>query len=131
VGSRQVAAQRRLRKAGFVVRTSYVTSSRPQGTVVSQSPEAGTSAARGSTVRIRISLGGTSTTPARAVPDVTGEDEATATADLRRAGFTVEVVDQPTDDPNEEGIVLDEDPAPGTRAPAGSQVTIFVGRASG
>jgi eukaryotic-like serine/threonine-protein kinase len=130
VGSTQAAAQRRLRAAGFVVRTTYVTSSQAQGTVVSQKPEAGTSAARGSTVRIGVSLG-TSTTPARAVPDVTGEDEATATADLRNAGFTVEVVDQPTDDPNEDGVVLDEDPAPGTRAPAGSQVTIFVGRASG
>ena len=129
VGTQQLAAQRRLRAAGFVVRTSYVTSSRPEGTVVSQSPSAGTSAARGSTVRIGISLG-PAPKPARTVPDVIGEDEATATEDLRRAGFTVEVVDQPTDDPNEEGVVLDEDPAPGTRAPAGSQVTIFVGRAS-
>lgn len=131
VGAKQLAAQRRLRAAGFVVRTSYVTSSHPQGTVVSQSPAAGTSAARGSTVAIRISLGGTATTPASVVPDVTGEDEATATADLRREGFTVEVVDQPTDDPNEDGVVLDEDPAPGARAPAGSQVTIFVGRSTG
>ena len=130
VGTQQLAAQRRLRTAGFVVRTSYVTSSRPEGIVVSQSPSAGTSAARGSTVRLGISLG-PAPKPARTVPDVVGEDEATATADLRRAGFTVEVVDQPTDDPNEEGVVLDEDPAPGTRAPAGSQVTIFVGRASG
>ena len=130
VGTQQLAAQRRLRAAGFVVRTSYVTSSRAAGTVVSQSPSAGTSAARGSTVRIGVSLG-PAPKPARAVPDVTGEDEATATADLRRAGFTVEVVDQPTDDPNEEGVVLDEDPPPGTRAPAGSQVTIFVGRSTG
>jgi len=60
---------------------------------------------------------------------VIGEDEATATSDLQAAGFQVQVVDEPTADPNQDGIVIDEDPLPGTRIPAGSQVTIYVGRA--
>jgi beta-lactam-binding protein with PASTA domain len=43
----------------------------------------------------------------------------------------VEVIDQPTTDQTEDGIVLDEQPAGGTRAPRGSVVTIYVGRFSG
>ena len=62
------------------------------------------------------------------MPDVTGEDQATATSDLQAAGFRVSVVDQPTSDQNEDGIVLDEDPTAGTRIPASSLVTIYVGR---
>ena len=67
----------------------------------------------------------------KTVPDVPGEDQATATSDLQAAGFQVEVVDEPTTDPNQAGTVVDEDPPPGTRIPAGSQVTIYVARANG
>jgi beta-lactam-binding protein with PASTA domain len=41
------------------------------------------------------------------------------------------VVDEPTTDENEDGIVVDEDPVAGTRVPTGSLVTIYVGRFSG
>jgi serine/threonine-protein kinase len=129
VGQSQSAAQRRLRSAGFRVRSVYVTSSKPAGTVVAQHPAAGTSLRRNAIVRINVSTGA-NPKPAKAVPDVTGEDEATARADLVAAGFRVAVVDQPTSDENEDGIVLDEDPAAGTRIPAGSTVTIYVGRLS-
>jgi len=127
VGLSQSAAQRRIRAAGFLVRTTYVASSKPSGTVVAQRPAPGTSLRRGSPVRINVSSG-PNPKPAKAVPDVTGEDEATATSDLQAAGFRVSVVDQPTSDQNQDGVVLDEDPAAGTRAPAGSLVTIYVGR---
>ena len=130
VGLSQTAARHRLRAAGFVVRTAYVSSTKPQGTVVAQRPSAGTSLRRGSQVRINVSTG-SSPKPATAVPDVTGEDQATATSDLQAAGFRVSVVDQPTSDQNEDGIVLDEDPTAGTRIPAGSLVTIYVGRFTG
>ena len=130
VGQSQSAAQRRLRSAGFRVRSVYVTSSKPAGTVVAQHPAAGTSLPRDAIVRINVSTGA-NPKPAKAVPDVTGEDEATARADLVAAGFRVAVVDQPTSDENEDGIVVDEDPAAGTRVPTGSLVTIYVGRFSG
>ena len=130
VGLSQTAAQRKLHAAGFRVRTAYVTSSKPSGTVVAQRPAPGTSLRRGAAVRINVSVG-SSPQAAKAVPDVTGEDEATARSDLEAAGFRVSVVDEPTTDENEDGIVVDEDPAAGTRAPAGSLVTIYVGRFSG
>ena len=130
VGLSQAAAQRRLHAAGFRVRTAYVASSQTAGTVVAQRPAPGSTLRRGAAVRINVSTGA-NPKPAKAVPDVTGEDEATARADLQAAGFRVSVVDQPTSDENEDGIVVDEDPAPGTRVPAGSLVTIYVGRFSG
>ena len=109
---------------------AYVASSEPSGTVVAQHPTAGTTLRRGAAVRIAVSTG-PNPKLAKAVPDVTGEDEATARSDLQAAGFRVSVVDEPTSDQNEDGIVLDEDPAAGTRVPAGSLVTIYVGRFSG
>jgi eukaryotic-like serine/threonine-protein kinase len=130
LGQSQSTAVRRLRAAGFRVSTAYVASSKPQGRVVAQSPAAGTRLREGSRVRINVS-NGPNPKPLKAVPDVTGEDEATATADLRAAGFPVEVVDQPTADEKEDGVVLDQDPSVGTRVPTGSLVTIYVGRFSG
>ena len=130
IGLSQTAAQRRLHAAGFRVRTAYVASSKTAGTVVAQRPAPGTTLRRGGVVRINVSVG-SNPQPAKAVPDVTGEDEATARADLEAAGFQVSVVEEPTTDENEDGIVIDEDPASGTRAPAGSLVTIYVGSFTG
>jgi beta-lactam-binding protein with PASTA domain len=130
VGLSQTGAQRKLHAAGFRVRTAYVASPKPSGTVVAQRPAPGTSLRRGAAVRINVSVG-SNPQPAKAVPDVTGEDEATARSDLEAAGFQVSVVDEPTTDQNEDGIVIDEDPAAGTRVPAGSLVTIYVGSFSG
>ena len=130
VGRSQSTAVRRLRAAGFHVRTVYVPSTQPRGTVVAQRPAPGTSLRRDSRVRINVS-NGPNAKPAKAVPDVSGEDEATARSDLEAAGFRVTVVDQPTTDENEDGIVLDQDPPAGTSVPAGSLVTIYVGRFSG
>ena len=130
VGLSQTAAQRRLHAAGFRVRTAYVASSESSGTVVAQHPTPGTTLRRGAAVRINVSIG-SNPKPAKAVPDVTGEDEATARSDLEAAGFRVSVVDEPTTDENEDGIVVDEDPVAGTKVPAGSLVTIYVGRFSG
>jgi beta-lactam-binding protein with PASTA domain len=72
----------------------------------------------------------TTTGPARApasVPDVVGLDEPTAERDLQQAGFAVRSVSRNTADPAQDGVVLGQRPAGGTRARAGSQVTITVG----
>ena len=130
VGLSQSAAQRKLHAAGFRVRTAYVASPKPAGRVVAQRPAPGATLRRGAAVRINVSVG-SNPQAAKAVPDVTGEDEATARSDLEAAGFRVSVVDEPTTDENEDGIVVDEDPAAGTSVPAGSLVTIYVGRFSG
>ena len=129
VGLNQTVAQRRLQAAGLTSNVVYVSSTQPAGRVVAQRPLPGTKVKRGSRVRLNVSTG-PNPQASRAVPDVTGQDEATATSTLQSAGFVVEVIDQPTTDQTEDGIVLDEQPAGGTRAPRGSVVTIYVGRFS-
>jgi serine/threonine-protein kinase len=126
VGENQTTAQKRLQRVGLKSSLSYVASSKPAGTVVTEQPTAGTTVTRGSRVALRIS-NGPAPKPLKTVPDVTGQDQGTATATLRQAGFTVVTIDQPTTDQTQNGIVLDEQPTPGSRIPAGSQVTIYVG----
>ncbi len=130
VGLNQTVAQRRLRAAGLASNVAYVASTQPAGRVVAQRPLPGTKVKRGSRVRLNVSTG-PNPQASRSVPDVLGQDEATATSTLQSAGFTVEVIDQPTTDQTQDGVVLDEQPGGGTRAPRGSVVTIYVGRFSG
>ena len=125
VGLQQSTAQRRLHAAGLGSRIRYVSSQRPAGQVLGQSPGPGTSVRKGSKVRIAVSLGAN---PTRApVPDVVGQDRQTATSTLQDAGFEVQVIMVPPADPSQSGRVVDEQPSAGTRAPTGSTVTIYVG----
>jgi serine/threonine-protein kinase len=117
----QASAQ--LRGAGFQVQRQDVESNQAAGIVIEQNPRGNTSSSRGSTVTVRVSKGPSTSM----VPDVTSQDQQTASASLRRSGFKVEVVRQPVDDPTQEGIVLDQNPPGGTRAPKQSTVTVYVG----
>ena len=126
-GRAQEAAQRQLNSAGLKAGVVYVPSDQPEGTVVSQSPEAGTTQKRGARIQLNVSLG-PSPGEQRAVPDVLGEDPAAAKAKLESAGFKVQTLPQGVTDANQIGTVVDEQPAGGRRAPVGSTVTIYVGR---
>jgi serine/threonine-protein kinase len=104
--------------------------------VVSQSPRADTQAKQRDHVLVTVSRGPAKDNKAPvaappSVPDVTGEDEATATQDLEAAGFDVQAVDQETTDESEDGLVVGQDPSAGPQAAAGSKVTIYVGRFGG
>jgi len=123
----QEAAQRQLNSAGLKAGVVYVPSDQPEGTVVSQSPEAGTTQKRGTRIQLNVSLGPTPGEQ-RAVPDVRGEDPAAARAKLESAGFKVQTLPQGVTDASQIGTVVDEQPAGGRRAPVGSTVTIYVGR---
>ena len=126
-GRAQEAAQRQLNSAGLKSGVVYVPSDKPEGTVVSLSPEAGTTQKRGTRIQLNVSLG-PSPGEQRAVPDVLGEDPAAAKAKLESAGFKVQTLPQGVTDANQIGTVVDEQPAGGRRAPVGSTVTIYVGR---
>jgi serine/threonine-protein kinase len=69
--------------------------------------------------------------PATAVPNVAGQDQTTAAQTLSAAGFKVAVLNRPASDQSMDGFVLEQQPRAGSSIPAGSQVTIFVGRFSG
>jgi beta-lactam-binding protein with PASTA domain len=125
VGLQQTAAQRRLHSAGLGARVTYVASQQPSGQVVAERPAAGTQVRKGSKVQLSVSRGPNATTAV--VPDVIGQDQQTATNTLQSAGFRVQMIRVPPTDPSQSGMVLDEQPSGGTRAPEGSTVTIYVG----
>jgi eukaryotic-like serine/threonine-protein kinase len=62
------------------------------------------------------------------VPGVLDLPEADAVQALEDAGFEVEVEDAPVETPDEDGIVVDQEPGPETPRPRGATVTITVGR---
>jgi serine/threonine-protein kinase len=108
--------------------------------VVAQSPRAETARKRGDHVLVTVSRGPAkhakgaaagATAATASLPDVTGEDAATATQDLEAAGFYVQAVDQETTDESEDGLVVGQDPSADSQAAAGSKVTIYVGRFGG
>jgi eukaryotic-like serine/threonine-protein kinase len=124
VGLSDTDASARLQAAGFRLSSTPVSSTRPPGTVLTQSPSAGNVATRGSTVRITVSAG----RQVRTVPDVVGETEVAADRILRDAGFTVRVVGRPVTDPGRDGLVVEQDPRAGARVQGTTRVTIYVGR---
>jgi beta-lactam-binding protein with PASTA domain len=130
VGRKLNQARKQIRKAGLITEVKYVPSQEPEGTVVAQSPKPDTSAKTRDHVLVNVSLG-PKPSPQRTVPGVVGQDEASAIADLEAAGFKVEVIDEATSDQSQDGVVIDEQPAASTQAPAGSEITIYVGRFSG
>jgi beta-lactam-binding protein with PASTA domain/tRNA A-37 threonylcarbamoyl transferase component Bud32 len=119
------SARQELQQAGFEVAVVEAPDNdTPEGLVSAQSPDPGIQAERGSTVQITISTGPDIAT----VPDVTGMEAADARAALEDAGFRPRGAARDTSDPDEEGIVLEQDPPGTTEAERGSTVTIYVGR---
>src|SRR5207253_1869994 len=114
-----------LRAAGPIPVVFKVPGVEPKGTVTAQKPLPNKKVARGSTVHIAVSRGPSATSSQ--VPNVVGQDQQTATNTLQNAGFQVQVIMVPPPDPSQSGLVVDEQPAGGTRAPDGSTVTIYVG----
>jgi serine/threonine-protein kinase len=117
-------ASRQLQDAGFSVQRTDAPSEEARGTVINEEPSG--SAPPGAVITLTVSKGpGTST-----VPDVTSQDEQSARDTLQAAGFKVKVQQQEVNDPSLEGIVLEQNPRPGTQAPPKSTVTITVGTIS-
>jgi beta-lactam-binding protein with PASTA domain len=126
----QTPALRRLNVLGLRPAVVYVASSEPANRVIGQSPGEGTSLRKGSRVRVRVSAG-PNPQPATSVPNVVGQDQATAADTLRTAGFKVAVLNRPTSDQSRDGVVVEQQPRAGASIPGGVQVTIFVGRLTG
>jgi eukaryotic-like serine/threonine-protein kinase len=123
VGLTASEARSRLSDLGLRYTQRPLTDSRPKGTVIRQSPGAGAELREGGRVTLTVSTG-----PATiAIPDVVGLDEASARQELQAAGFRVDVVEAPTADPAEDGVVLDQDPSGGASRPGDSVVTLTVG----
>jgi serine/threonine-protein kinase len=127
VGSPLDQATATLQGAGFQVSQTFVNDTSQANTVISQSPGAGSSAAKNSTVSLTISKGPKMTQ----VPDVTNLDVATATNEIQAANLKVRIVNVTVTDQAQDGIVQSQNPQGGTQAPVNSTVTINVGRFTG
>jgi serine/threonine-protein kinase len=124
VGHTFATANSELQAAGFAVARHNIASDQPADTVVSTDPPPGTYQPPGTTITVNVSKGPTTST----VPDVTSQDQASAVSQLRASGFRVHIVNQETTNPDEDGIVLSQEPAGGTQAPRGKTITISVGK---
>ena len=82
-------------------------------------------AGRGSLIRVLISNGNVS-----GVPDVRGMDRGSAESTLKDAGFKVQVREEDTTDPNQDGVVISQSPDAGASAKSGDRVTIVIGKLS-
>jgi penicillin-binding protein 1A len=125
VGMKQDDAVKTLAKANYTAIVSSQPCDKAAGIVCSQSPAGGSSAPLGIGVTINVSNG---KSPKTKVPDVVGSTKGTATAALQAAGFHVSVVYQRVLLQQNDGIVVKQSPPGGTKADAGSTVTITVGR---
>jgi len=120
-GDSAAAAVQALQAKGFDVQTRSIVSKKETGTVLSQSPAAGSKVARASTVTIAISRGLVT------VPDTVGQTRDTAVAAVRAAGLVPRAFRVPSTQPK--GTVVAQRPRPGARRPAGSTVRINVSAA--
>ncbi len=123
-GSSFESAASQLQALGFAVAKQEADSDQTAGTVIGQSPAANTFAVKGSTVTLTVSKGPQTS----GVPGVEGTDEQTAKSQLEASGFKVKVEHEDTTDEGLDGIVMRQDPAPGTQAKPKTKVTIVVGR---
>jgi eukaryotic-like serine/threonine-protein kinase len=114
------AAQSTLQAKGFNVSVhADPTSTQQAGTVISQSPSAGT-ATPGSTVTLTYSGGASS------VPSVIGDSQQTANQILTTAGFAVNVQQGSGPSQYANGTVFSQQPGASTTEPKGTTITIFV-----
>jgi serine/threonine-protein kinase len=113
-----------LQNAGFAVARSPVDSNEQKGVIVNQNPPPNSVATKGAKITVYVSKGPT----AVEVPDVTGLDEATAQTELEDKGFVVSVRDRTTEDPAEDGNVVEQRPPALSKVKPGATVTVYIGR---
>ena len=127
VGVPRSVAVQRIRGRGLVPSVSEGESEAPAGEVIRQSPSAGSTVERGSTVEIVVSRGEEQVS----VPNVIGRLRAEAVQALRDVGLVPSVQEQETDVPSQAGRVTDQFPPPGASVTGGTEVTVIVGKRAG
>ena len=125
VGDSRDEARSELEAAGFEVTFEERESEDEEtGTVLEQAPGADATADAGATVRLVVAKAPSMVE----VPDVVGQSRGAAVTALRQAGFNPRVREERVDTPDEDGQVIDQNPAPDTERKRGATVFINVGR---
>jgi eukaryotic-like serine/threonine-protein kinase len=120
VGSTQDSATSVLDSQGLKAQTNTVTSAKPHGTVIAQSPSPGTLVAKDSTVTLSVSNGQGQV----AVPAVQGKGQVDAVKAVVDAGLVPIVIAVPAHEAK--GTVIAQDPAAGQKVPSGTHVRMNV-----
>jgi eukaryotic-like serine/threonine-protein kinase len=124
-GETEAQARSDLSNAGFTVQViSQTTTSAQPGTVISQSPVAGTLTTSGSTVTITVAQAPTTVK----VPAERGQTLAAATANLISQGLKVSTQTKAVTNQAKDGIVLKLNPPAGSTVKKGSTVVLTVGK---
>ncbi len=124
VGQQEDEARAALSDAGLRADVSEEESeTEDPGTVLRQDPSSGR-VGKGSTVELVVAKA----PPDADVPDVVDQQRDAARQALRDAGFKVRVREEAVDTLDQDGVVVDQDPAGGEQLREGSRVTIVVGR---
>ncbi|WP_372348732.1 Stk1 family PASTA domain-containing Ser/Thr kinase [Streptomyces sp. KL116D] len=95
----------------------------PKGSVISTDPVAGTTRKSGSAVALVVSKG----TPVD-VPDVTGDSEDDAVAELEEAGLKVEIATDRVNSEEDKGDVAEQSPGAGKQLAEGDTVTLTISK---
>lgn len=122
-GNDESAATSTLKNAGFKVATQYeYNNTVAEGKVITQAPEAGTSAKEGDTITITISQGVKTVT----VPSVLGTAQDAATSTLSGAGLTVSSVSSDYSDTVATGCVISQSIPADKIVDEGSSITLVI-----
>jgi eukaryotic-like serine/threonine-protein kinase len=114
-----------LKDAGFKTTTQKEPSDAiGVGRATRTSPSGGQQIERGTLVTIFVSSGPAKVT----VPNVTGQNEASATAELSNVGLKADVTEEESD--QDPGSVIRQSPSSGSKVDKGSTVTIVVAKAA-
>lgn len=125
VGKKLGRAEKILANANFTAEGDRVNSTEPAGTVVGQSPGAGSRVEAGSLVTLEVSNG---IAPKVRVPRVVGLSVTDARKRLEDAGLTVVVERESTSEKSRDGTVFQQAPNGGARIKEGSRVVITAWR---
>jgi serine/threonine-protein kinase len=124
VGLTRGAAETRLTREGLDVRVRTEESEEAEDEVIAQTPGAGELLNRGDDVTITVAV-----EPEQvSVPGVLGLSRGEAARALRGAGLSPSVSERATEDPEEDGVVLQQSPGAGAEVDSGATVTLIVGR---
>ena len=142
VGLQEDDAVRRVEDRGLDADVERAESDRPEGTVIDQNPGAGTQLESGDRVVVVVATPRTTVTETETVtktetvapetvelPDVVGEDQVTAGAEVDDAGLVANTYPVPSEEV--QGTVVAENPDAGTELPKGSAVRLNVALGSG
>lgn len=122
-GKSEADAQKELEDAGFKVTSSFqYDDSVENGNVISTNPAAGTKAEKGTQITMLVSKGSDKKT----VPNVRGMEDSAAQNTIKNYGFSVGSVTYQYSDSVSKGLVISQGVASGTKAAAGTSISLVV-----